>query len=477
MENNKNIFFNHIDEIILSSLTHQLANLADATTTERIVCAVKNGDELPHDLLCQLQTLAENKDDLERSISAKHIICAHATWHSSFVEPIYFTDLPELLKSANSTMRQCTLWAFASIISCSSILTPVIIECLYEYLNDPVLQWSTLFIFRKLSENDEYIQMITDDRWMFIASLSNNFEMKEEARITIIHTMIHIYQKRKQISNDIKIQLEELITSESITNKLLLVALKALYKIVIDGARIESKTLDKLYEFISSISDDKRILSKIVLHGLNKNIRRQLVATQNTSISYSKETIMAPTIEFVNFDHLLDEIGHFDGTNHTEIPPISFETDDNQAWHRRTISEIKNLASLAKQGVLTTKDVNYLVEKFNDDSRHWLSVTRRSTVYNLIATAFSDAVKAGQTLPENVIDIIVDRLSDDTDNLNSICAKCLLIIVNCNESFRTKHIERIEQILKTSEKVRFLFFKAAAIGKKVFSNEHRILIQ
>ncbi|CAF3707211.1 unnamed protein product [Adineta steineri] len=535
MENNtKNIFFNHIDEIILSSLIHQLVNLADETASKQIVCAVKNGDELPHDLLCQLQTLAENIDDLEGSISAKHIICAHATWHSSFVEPMYFKDLPELLKSANSAMRQCILWAFASTISCSSILTRMIIECLYEYLNDSILQWSILFIFRKLSENDDYIEMITDDRWMFIASLSNDLELKEEARITVVHTMIHIYRKRKLIANYIKSQLEELVTSESVSKKLLLVAIQALYKIVVDGARVNSTTLDKLYELVASSDDsiiecvhellefldDKRILSKIVLHGLNSDIKRELVATQNISVSHSKDNIIVPTTELVRLDHLLDGIGHFDRTHHVEIQPIiQIDTDDNQAWHRRTISEIKNLASLAKQGSLTAKDFDYLVEKMNAGV-HWLSITRRTTMYNLIATAFLDAAKAGQTLPENVIDIMIDRLTDKTNDLNSICAESLLVIVSRNELFRAKHIKKIEQILKatdndslgepikeklieiyalyikndhyptldlesikddlfmekTSDKVSFLFLKAATVRKQVFSIEHMMLL-
>ncbi|CAF4396674.1 unnamed protein product, partial [Adineta steineri] len=164
--------------------------------------------------------------------------------------------------------------------------------------------------------------MITNDRWMFIASLPNDLELKEETRITVVHTMIHIYRKRKQIANYIKIQLEELVTSESISKKLLLVAIQALYKIVVDGARVNSTTLDKLYELVASSDDsiiecvhellefldDKRILSKIVLHGLNSDIKRELVATQNISVSHSKDNIIVPTTELVRLDHLLDGI-------------------------------------------------------------------------------------------------------------------------------------------------------------------------
>ncbi|CAF0795574.1 unnamed protein product [Adineta ricciae] len=528
MENNKNIFFDQIDEIILSSLTHRLASLADPDTSQQIICAVKNGEELQHNLLCQIQSLAENNDDVEGSIYAKHILCAHATWHSSFVEPTYFADLSELLKSADSTMRQCILWAFASTIPCTTILIPKIIECLYEYLHDSALQWVVLFIFRKLSENDEYVKLAPDDRWVSIISLSNDLELKEQARITVIHTMLNIYRKRKQLADHIKLELEKLIISDSTAKKLLVVAIKTLYKIVVNGARVSSSTSDRLYELAANSDnsitecvqelleflDDERNVSKVVLHSLSSDVKRELVVTRNTLIARSQENVIAPLTDSVNFDHLLDTVVDFDSTSHIEIQPTRVETGDNQAWHRRTVSEINHLGSLAKQGSLKSQDFHYLSDKM-DNGWRWLSITRRTTMQKLVANAFLDAANAGQTLPARAIDVMIDNLLSTEYELGLICAECLLIVARRNEPLQLRHIEKIERKLdecrndpidfskakiielyalcvknghhltldleliedhlvknEIPDKVSYLYFKAAAVGKRILSPKH-----
>ncbi|CAF0939898.1 unnamed protein product [Adineta ricciae] len=528
MENNKNVFFDNVDEIILSFLTHHLASLADPDTCQQIICAVKSGEELQYNLLYQIQTLAGNNDDVEGSLCAKHILYAYATWHSSFIEPTYFADLSELLKSADSTMRQCILWAFASTMPCTTILIPTIIECLYEYLHDSALQWIVLFIFRKMSENDEYIQLVSDDRWMSIISLSNDLELKEQARITVIHTMLNICRKRKQLADHIKLELEKIIISDSTTKKFLVVATKTLYKIVINGARVSSSTLDRLYELAANRDNsiiecvqelleflgDERNVSKVVLHSLSSDVKRELVVTRNTLIVHSQENVIAPLTDSVNFDHLLDTVVDFDCTSHIEIRPTLIETGDNQAWHRRTVSEINHLGLLAKQGSLKSQDFHYLSDKM-DNGWRWLSITRRTTMQKLVATAFLDATNAGQTLPEHAIDVMIDKLLSTEYELGLICAECLLVVTRRDGSLQPRHIEKIERKLdecrnyqvgfvkekiielyalcvknghhvtlnlesiednlisnETSDKVSYLYFKAAAVGKRIFSPKH-----
>mgnify|MGYP006983382205 FL=1 len=144
-----------------------------------ISTAEEEGDEECRELLSKALDVAEgveiSAEELEKFKTAanvesenrlkqryiRYILCVNAAEHCGFIEPDFFGQLSELLLTDNETIRQCIMWAFASILPCKNVLSPLLIRLLYRSLQDEKLGWSISYLFRKMSEYNKYASMIT----------------------------------------------------------------------------------------------------------------------------------------------------------------------------------------------------------------------------------------------------------------------------------------------------------------------------
>lgn len=401
--------------------------------TLNIALAVSTGEQLTPDALLQVQKLAKNNTDHAGSLNAKYILCAYAASQAGFIEPMYFDNFPQPFMIDNDTIRQCILWAFALTLPCTTGLNEEKIRFLFNGLKDQTLGWCVSYIFRKFSEDQEYMQMICTNMWISILNLLSDTNLNEQIRTTIIYTMINIFKNRKEISEKIRQEFEKLVIGNDISKQILTTALNGLYTIVTTGSSLEKTTIDKLRELmvnedslvverahvIVDYLDDKRTLSSSVRYSFNSQVKNELTATQNTSVSRSEEECVEPTAKFLGLDNLLGKVGHLDRSFNTEIQPRDVQTGDHQAWYRTTYKEIENLGSIAKQGNLKDQDFTYLLSKMHDDSWHF-TVGSRETIFQMIAEAFRDSAKAGQAIPREVIDHLICQLHETTKKLRSL---------------------------------------------------------
>ncbi|CAF1203533.1 unnamed protein product, partial [Didymodactylos carnosus] len=246
-----------------------------------------------------------------------------------------------------------------------------------------------------------------------------------------------------------------------------------------DGTSTEA--IHELLDFL----DNKRILSNAAGSLSGSSVKKELTATQNTSVSRSEEESVEPTVKL-----------------HSH----------NQAWYRTTWAEVINLVTLAKQGNLKDQDFDYLEGKFRDGI-HWSTTPWRSReeIFEMIAGAFRDAAEIKQAMPQKVLNTMIDRLSGTNDTVHRRCAEGLLFVVKNQQSLSEKQMEGIENKLKhadgtvvkqhlielyalyvskghhlkldldsiekdllneeTCETASYLFFKAAALEKRTFSNK------
>ncbi|CAF0977932.1 unnamed protein product, partial [Didymodactylos carnosus] len=133
----------------------------DSSRLMFLALRVAAGKEIPSAIFHKIQRAAEEIDDHSQRLHVKYILCAHAAQHCGFVEPDYFGNLPDLLSTTDVVIRQCIMWAFASILPCKNILSPLLIRLLYKSLKNETLGWSISYLFRKISEYDKYIPMVT----------------------------------------------------------------------------------------------------------------------------------------------------------------------------------------------------------------------------------------------------------------------------------------------------------------------------
>ncbi|CAF4154283.1 unnamed protein product, partial [Rotaria sp. Silwood2] len=423
--------------------------------------AMKKGSKLPTEIIKEVQVSAANGEDTIDSLHAKYLLCVHAAYYGTFVEPVHVESLLELSTTDNIIINRCILWSFAVALPCTNVLSSAIIQRLCNRLEDALLGWNVSFIFRKLSENEEYINMVSDIQWISMISLLCNSELSEQIRLNIIYTMTNIFKHRKEISNPIKIQIEQLIMSDGVSHKLLLTAVKILYMMALAGMSLDSKVLDKLRDLTQTdydastgcvgdlldFLDNKHTVSKVTPHRWNTKVQRELVATQTMAVLHSKEKNIEPLIRFLSPDHLLDLVNQFNELYDMERDPFIVNDGDHTAWYRTTLREIKKLSKIAKQGKLEAGDFNYLLKKMKD-GRHFFTVKNRNSVYKMIANVFLDAARCKQKLPDDVITIIISHLTNESVTLKHICAECILHVAHNNGSFSDEQIKKIEQIIQ-----------------------------
>ena len=505
----------------------------DASELVAKAIEVASGHELESEALHSIQDIATNSAYRKESLHAKYILCAHAAQHSGFVEPSYFANLSGLLSTDNVIIRQCVMWAFASILPCKNVLNPFLIRILYRSLKDETLGWSISYLFRKMSEYDKYIPMVSDVIWIAMANSLFDRNLSEQVRTTMVHTLYNIFKIRKWISGLIKMKYERLVQTDDIPQRLFVATVQALHWMVMTGATLEPETLTKLRALATTSNgstmecvhdlldflDNKRILSNMANSMSDSRVKKELTATQNTTVSRSEEESIEPTAKFLSLDHLLSTTGHLDRQFNSESEPTDVDSGSNQAWYRTTLQEVNYLASLAKDGNLKDEDFIYLVSKF-DDGVHWSTVPWRSreSTYEMIADAFRDAANAKQALPKDAIGLMIQRLSGTNAKIHRTCAEGLLIAVKNRQMLDEDELERIERKLKstndtqvkqhlielyalyvskghhfkldlesieddlldqnTCETASYLFFKAAAVEKRTFNNRTMaILIQ
>jgi len=427
-----------------------------------VLCTTDFSDELSFDLLCETETLT-TYDTAEAELPrVSYTFDPVAEEDNDFVEPIYFDNFADLLTTDNDKQRQSIVWIFASTLPCTSILTPMKIQLLYTYLKDKTLEESISFFFRKMSENEEYIQMVPDSMWISFATLVNNQELNEWARISIVYTMSNIVNSRKQISNRIQQQLENLVTSDSISNNLFLATINALNMIANVGISLNEKTLNKLQEVAANddntmiqcmyepldFLNDTQDLSNAAHRLSISNVKSEYTTTQSTFVSHSTEKVIEPSTEFISVDHLFDKACHFDQTFDIECEPNDIFIEGNhQAWYRSTVRELRSLVLVAKEGNLGQKDYDYLLSKFKN-GWHWLTWNSRESSYKTIASIIRNSAKAGQEIPADVIEEMIDRLTNGTKELRKICAECLLIVAQNKQLFEPNQIMKIEDTLR-----------------------------
>ena len=487
---------------------------------------VAQGIEVPSEDLQEVKIAAEEINNHVKQRHVRYILCANAAQHCGFIEPDYFGKLTELLLTDNLVIRQCIMWAFASILPCKNILSPLLIRLLYKSLKDETLGWSISYLFRKISEYDKYIAKITCSMWISMSKLLFDRNLNEQVRTTIIYTLNNVYQIRKWVSPVIKEKFEQLVQIDGIETQVLVATVNALNSMVTNGACLNSETVSRL-RYLTTIGggsslesihelldflDNKRILSKASAYMSGSNIKKELTATQNTSVSRSEEESVEPTVKLHSMDHLLNTVGHLGRTFNAESKPTDVREGHNQAWYRTTWQEVSNLATLAKDGNLKDQDFDYLADKFGD-GLHWSAVpwTSREELYEMIASAFRDAAAIKQAIPMKVLDAMIHRLSGTNNTIHRKCAEALLIVMKNRQSLSEKQMEKIEGELKTAgdtvvkqhlielyalyvskghhlklnldsiandllnantcKTTSYLFFKAAAIEKRTFSQK------
>ncbi|CAF0753267.1 unnamed protein product [Didymodactylos carnosus] len=503
--------------------------LANSSTIAQISIDVRNGDCLPPNSLCEIRKLS-NDIHAVNSDNEKYILCAHAAHHSDFIEPIYFDNLSKLLIETDETIRQCVLWAFTSTMACSVALTPTNIDLVYNLLTDKSLGWSASFFFRKLSENEEYTKMISDGIWISMIDLLFDQKMDEQVCIIIVQTISNIFRSRKSISNEIKRRLQILIMSDNVSEKLLLAAIHALKMLVIDEEQLEPETLKRLQELMIMSNEtvaecarefhyilhDKQTLSNVQHHTRSSQMKSELVATQNILISHSKEEFIEPTNELLPLDYLISQDDQTDQTFNQEHQSKVIRSGDHQPFYYTMMMKIKNLHHVARQGELTLKDFFYLTRKLKKDSYTFLTLEDTSTVHERIIEVLRSSAEVEQNIPRYVVDTIIDCLTPETKKLNRLCVDCLLIILGKQHQLENVYIDKIEQILMTTNdmevkqklieiyadcaskghhvqldlesiqqnlqsktscvKVSYLFFKAVAVEKRTLSPEQILIL-
>ena len=489
-----------------------------------IALDVAKGIEMPSEEFQAVQTAAENLDNHLEKLHVKYILCAHAAQHSGFIEPDYFGNLAELLSTDNVIIRQCIMWSFASILPCKNVLSPLLIRLLYKSLKDETLGWSISYLFRKISEYDKYIPMITCAMWISMSKLLFDGKLSEQVRTTIAYTLNNVYKVRKWVSPVIKLRFEQLVQVDGIETQVLVATVHTLHSMAMGGANLDKETISRLRHLATNghgasmesihelldFLDNKRILSNAAGYMSGSNVKKELTATQNTSVSRSEEESVEPTVKLHNMDHLLNTVGHLGRTFNAESKPVDVCEGHNQAWYRTTWAEVSNLTILAKTGNLKDQDFDYLVDKFGDGI-HWSTTpwTAREEIFEMIANAFRDAAEIKQAMPRNVLDSMIHRLSGTNDKIHRKCAEALLLVVKNRQSLSEQQMKEIEEKLKcandtvvkqhlielyalyvskghhlkldldsieedllkeeTCKTTSYLFFKAAAVEERTFS--------
>ncbi|CAF4112502.1 unnamed protein product, partial [Adineta steineri] len=409
------------------------------------------------------KTAEESNDDLEK-LHCKYILCAQAAEHGGFIEPNYFGNLPELLTTNNVIIRQCIMWAFASILPCKNVLSPLLIRLLYKSLKNETLGWSISYLFRKISEYDKYTEMITCASWISMSKLLFDLTLSEQVRMTIVFTLNNVYKIRKWTSPVIKRRFEELLQIDGIGTRVLIATVQSLQSMVLGGANLEKETVSKLrylsnngdsasmesIQELLDFLDNRRILSHASGYS-GSSVKKELVATQNTSVSRSEEESAEPTVKLHSMDHLLNTVGHLGRTFNAESKPIDVHEGHNQAWYRTTWVEVTNLAVLAKEGNLKDQDFDYLTKNFRDGP-HWgaMIFNTKIAILEIVAGAFRNAAEVKQAIPRNVLDVMIDRLSGTNEKIHRQCAEGLLFVLKNQQSFTEEQMERIETALKNT---------------------------
>ena len=397
------------------------------------------------------QTITHNNEDLSKfwfANSTNTIKTPIKTANDDFVEPMYFKNFPQIFAKKDENERQRILWQFASTLSCSTIVDKELIQFLFQGFEHEIFGWNIAFIFRKLSEQREYLEMIPNSMWSSIFQLldKKNLKLREQIHTTIIHIMINIFKNKKSLAEEIKHKLQRIFINENdLPKKVLLAILNGLFTIITSETSVlQTETLQKLKELLTNEEnliverahaildylDDQRTLSDSIKYSFNAQVKSELTATQNTSVSQSEEECIEPTAKFLGLDNLLGKTGHLDQSSTSNVEPTTIETGHNQAWYRGTYSEIVNLQAIAKTGNLKDQDFEYLLTKFKDDGCHFTGESRE-TIYQMIAEAFRDAAKAQQRISSAITDRLIDQLYETAkvlnelnDNLSSIQAGC-----------------------------------------------------
>jgi len=357
--------------------------------------------------------------------------------------------------------------------------------------------------------------MISNRIWRSILQFLDKNELNEQIRTTIVHIMINIFMSKKSLADEINCKLQQLlIDNNQLSKKFLLALLNGFYVIITTNSSVlHEKTLLKLQDLLTNEDnliverthaildylDDKRTLSNSVRYSFNAQVKSELTATQNTSVSQSEEDCIEPTAKFLGLDNLLGKTSQRNQSVTSNVEPTAVQTGHNQALYRTTYYEIQNLQALAKTGSLKDQDFTYLLTKLKDDGWHF-SAACREVIYQMIIGAFRDAAKATQKIPSDIIDCVVHRLYTTTeelvktkkfldaiDSLSNIvptrlqmyiahitvsssvsyttiqlthmylqvlltlaqtCSECLLIIVRDQESLNENQINTIEQTIK-----------------------------
>ncbi|CAF0741412.1 unnamed protein product [Didymodactylos carnosus] len=491
------------------------------------------GKEIPVEYLDEIRHIAANNSDRSDSRAAKYILCAHAAHHCGFVEPDYFVNLAELLSTDHVIIRQCVMWTFATILPIKNFLSPLLIRLLFNSLKDETLGWSISYLFRKMSENDKYIPMVPDTKWISMPKLLFDQKLSEQVRIMIVHTLSQVFNVRRMVAPFIKHKFEELVMIDDLPKRLFIATVNALHMMAIGGAILEKKTVDRLRQLATNIDaafikcihelldflDHKRVLSNAASFMGKSQVKKELTVSQITSISRCEEESSEPTSKALSLDHLLGTVGYLDRTFNAEAQPQTASSGHNQAWYRSTLQEIENLTTLAKTGQLKDQDFTYLLSSFKSTIfLGWTTWNTQSSMHQTIATAFRDAAKAEQAIPLDIIDEMLSRLIDDKENVSGLCSETLLILVKNQQELNDQQMKKVEEALteandsavkqnlieiyalyiskgyhvkldlsslekslqdvKTGLTASYLFFKAAAIEKRTFTDQTmRILCQ
>jgi hypothetical protein len=489
-----------------------------------IALAVADGREVSSEEIQPMHQAAEESENKKQKLYVKYILCAHAAQHCGFIEPDYFGNLAELLSTHNVTIRRCIMWAFASVLPCKNVLSPLLIRLLYKSLKDETLGWSISYLFRKISEYNEYVPMVRWSMWIGMLKLLVDRNLSQQVRTNLVYALTNVYNKmRRWVAPVIKARFEHLIFIDGIGNHVLVATIHSLHSMALAGADFkdihaklkdsstsgDAAAIEVIREFLDFL-DNKRILSSASGHA-GSNVKKELTATQNTTVSRSEEEAVEPTVKLQSMDHLLSTVGHLGRTFNAESKPNDVREGNNQSWYRTTWYEVSNLAALAKTGELQDQDFDYLVGKFCQGV-HW-SVKILNTeveIFEMIAGAFRDAAEKKQAIPRNALDAMISRLSGASNTIHRKCAEGLLHAVKNRQSLTDEQMNNIEDKLKTvndilvkqyliellalyvskghrfklnleaiendltnqetCETTSYLFFKAAAVEKRTFSS-------
>ena len=116
--------------------------------------------------------------------------------------------------------------------------------------------------------------------------------------------------------------------------------------------------------------ENKWILSNAAGSLTGSNVKKEMMAIQNTSVLRSEEESVESAVNLHSMDHLLSTVDHLGRTFNAESRPSDVREGENQAWYRTAWYEVSNLATLAKNGQMKDQDFDYLVEKCRDGV-HW----------------------------------------------------------------------------------------------------------